>query len=314
MIPQFSNILELVTRFPDERSCHQYLASRRWNGYMQCPHDGCDGDEAYVFSDGIRYKCKCCKKQYTARTGTILEASKLPIRKWFVAIYMIMHKKGISSIQLGKDLGVTQKTAWFLLHRIRAIFNNLPEVILDGVVELDETYVGGKNKNRHFDKKVKNSAGRACVDKTAVFGMLQRGGTLKAMVVRTVTAKELCTNVWHSVKRGCTLMTDEYNAYNPLSPYYDHQKVVHGRGQYVQGECYTNGLENFWSHLKRGIIGVYHWTSRKHLNKYVQEFVFKYNYRNMPIQTQMNVIFDNSNCRLTYKQLTSNGNHYKETA
>lgn len=163
---EFKTIIEVVTRFPTERSCHEYLASRRWaDGVMICPHGDCGHEHAYVYKDGIRYKCKKCKLIYTAKTGTFMEASKLPTIKWFVSLYLVMHKKGISSIQLSKDVGVQQRTAWFILHRLRAALGNTIDVELDGVVQLDETFVGGKNKNRHADKKVKNSQGRSFKDK-----------------------------------------------------------------------------------------------------------------------------------------------------
>ncbi|MEE1944247.1 IS1595 family transposase [Pedobacter sp. KR3-3] len=303
MLPKFNNILELVQRFPDERSCHQYLASRRWNGYMECPYEDCEGDIAYVFKDGIRYKCTCCNRVYTAKTGTFMEASKLSTLKWFIAIYLVLHKKGISSVQLAKDIGTTQKTAWFVLHRIRHAFGNEEKEKLEGVVELDESYVGGKNKNRHYNKKVKNSQGRAYKDKTPVFGMLQRDGRLVAMAISCTSARVLRPIIYSNIKQGTTLMCDEFNVYKSLETNYTRNVVEHGKGQYVNGDCYTNGLENFWSHMKRGIIGVYHKTSRTHLNRYVQEFVFKYNYRNLPVQEQMNVVFNNFACRLKYKEL-----------
>lgn len=301
MIPSFSNALELINRFPTEKSCHEYLAERRWAGYMECPK--CSFDKAYVFKDGIRYKCKSCKYIYTAISKTIFESSKLPLQKWFFATYLIMHKKGISSIQLAKDIGVTQKTAWFILQRLRTALGNHKEEKLSGDVELDETYVGGKNKNRHFNKKVKYSQGRSYKDKTPVFGMMQRNGRLIAMTVSSSSAKVLRPLIYHHIEQGSTLMTDEFNVYKSVESNYNRKIVEHGKGKYVNGDCYTNGLEGFWSHVKRGIIGIYHQTSRKHLNKYIQEFTFKYNYRSLAIQDSMNLAFSQANCRLKYKDL-----------
>ncbi|MFP5079490.1 transposase [Pedobacter sp. JCM 36344] len=152
----YKTILDLVKEFPDERSCHQYLASQRWDtGEIICPHDNCGHNQSYVFADGIRYKCKKCKTLFTAKTDTFMEGSKLSTIKWLLAMYLVMHKKGISSVQLAKDIGVTQKTAWFVLQRVRWALGNEDEEPFEGNIQLDETFVGGKNKNRHANKKVK---------------------------------------------------------------------------------------------------------------------------------------------------------------
>lgn len=303
MLPQFSNILQLVQKFSDEKTCNQYLATRRWDGYMECPYAYCDGDKAYVFKDGIRYKCSECRKVYTARTGTIFEGSKLSLLKWFMAIYLIMHKKGISSVQLAKDIGVTQKTAWFMLQRIRKAFGNEKIQKLQGIVELDESYVGGKNGNRHKDKKATYGNGRRFNDKVPVFGMLERGGKVIATAIHKPSKQIIKPIIYKCIHMGTTLMTDEFNVYKDLKTNFHLLTCNHGKGIYGKGHIYTNSLENFWSHMKRGLKGVYHQVSPKHLNKYVQEFVFKYNYRNLDIQEQFNVLIGNMNCRLKYKDL-----------
>ncbi len=200
---QFNTIFDLVKRFPDEKSCHEYLAGQRWEGYMTCPYDNCNHDQVYVFKDGIRYKCKGCRKIFNAKTGTIFEATKLPLTQWFMALYMAMHKRGISSTQLAKDLGVTQKTAWFMLQRIReALGNEDQSEQLEGVVEIDETFVGGKSKFRHKDKRVKYNPGRGWKDKTPVLGMLQRNGKVRAMVIPNVLMLTLHKQVYTHVKGG----------------------------------------------------------------------------------------------------------------
>jgi len=331
MVPKFSNLLQLIERFPDERSCHQYLAGQRWDGYMQCPHTGCKGDTAWVFKDGIRYKCKCCKRIYTAKTGTIFESSNIGLKKWFVAIYLVMHKKGISSIQLAKDIGITQKSAWFLLHRIRIVLGNEVPNKLGNTVMADETFVGGKNKNRHHDKKVKNSQGRSFKDKTPVLGLMESQQyyvnerphkytstkTVKDKIV-TKQSKVLCfvvpdtsrENIQPLIKQnvsiGATFVSDEWKAYYGVNSLYDHHIVDHSRKQYVNDSGYTtNPVEGFWSLCKRSIIGIYHKTSRKHLQKYFHEFTFRYNYRTLGAQELMNVFVGNINVRLKYKQLIS---------
>lgn len=301
----FKTIIDIVNRFPNEKSCHQYLASRKWSdGEISCPHDDCNCKEAFVFKDGIRYKCKSCRKIFTAKTKTIFESSNLPLLKWFIAMHLIMHKKGISSVQLSKDIGTTQRTAWFLLQRIRhALGMDVKELKLEGTVEIDETFVGGKNKNRHRDKKVKNSQGRSYKDKVPVFGMKERGGKVKAMVVSSVNSEDLYHATITNVRLGSNIMSDEWRPYGVLDREYNRQQVEHGKGQYKNGECSTNGIENFWSHLKRSIIGVYHQVSKKHLDRYVNEIVFKYNNRNLDTQSQLDCILKNTNCRLTYKEL-----------
>jgi transposase-like protein len=173
--PKFKTLIDLISTFPTERHAHQYLAAQRWNtGEMICPFPDCANNQCYIFSDGIRYKCKKCCRIYTAKTKTFMEGSKLPSIKWIFAMYLILHKKGISSIQLSKDIGVTQKTAWFMLQRIRfALGLDTADIVLSGTVSADETFVGGKNKNRHHDKKVANSQGRAFIDKMPVLGLMQ---------------------------------------------------------------------------------------------------------------------------------------------
>lgn len=326
---KFKTIIDMIKVFPDERSCHQYLASQRWEGLMVCPHEGCGNDKAYVFSDGIRYKCTECKRLFTAKTGTFMENSKLDTIKWLMAMYLIMHKKGISSVQLSKDIGVTQKTAWFILQRVRWALGNEDPEPMTGNVQLDETFVGGKNKNRHHDKKVKNSQGRSFKDKTPVMGMLQeqeyeiierphkvitdsivhekviiKQSVVRCQVVPDTTAKSLQPIIKENIKEGSTIISDEWHAYRGLNSMYTHHVVDHGRKQYVNELGYTsNALEGFWSHAKRSIIGIYHKTSPKHLNKYFFEFAFRYNHRNLGVQEQINIIIDNMVCRLKYKDL-----------
>ena len=326
---QFKSLYDLLERFPTELSCHEYIASQRWGGYMECPFEGCSGDQAYVFSDGIRYKCKCCKRKYTVKTGSFLEGTHLQLRKWLIAVYLVMHKKGISSHQLAKDVGVTQKTAWFMLGRIRQVFANdvLKDQPLDGVVQLDETFVGGKNINRHYDKKVQGNQGRSFKDKTPVFGMLRqqeyeyvdkvhpsgvvikelvikRPSVLICHVVRDTTVRNIQPHIMRSVIPATTLVSDEWKAYKGLHYTYNHKVVDHGRHNYVTDDGYTtNALEGAWKALKASIKSIHHYVTPRHLNRYVQEFVFRYNYRNFDIPQQMNVVFGNMHFRIKYRDL-----------
>jgi transposase-like protein len=193
-----------------------------------------------------------------------------------------------------------------MLQRIRESCYCENHHILDGIVEADETFVGGKNKNRHHDKKVKNSQGRSFKDKTPVFGMLERGGKLVCRVVKNTSAKQLTRLIREIIKRGSTLYTDEWGGYNKAGKLYTRRIVDHSKHQYVNGDVSTNAIEGFWSILKRGIIGVYHSVSKKHLQKYVNEFVFRYNTRKLSDGKRFNLLLANAgNCYLPYKQLIS---------
>lgn len=234
----------------------------------------------------------------------MFDNSKIELQSWFIAIYLVTgHKKGISSLQLSRDLNVTQKTAWFMLQRIRNCFGIENNTDLVNEVEIDETYVGGKNKNRHNDKKVADSQGRSLKDKTPVLGMVERKGKVVAMKVENTKAETIIPQIVNIVK-GSTVYTDEYLSYRSLQKIYDHSFVKHNQGMYVDGRVHTNTIEGFWSLLKRGIFGIYHFTSKKHLQKYVDEFVFRYNTRGNSDCFRFNLLLANSTNRLTYNQLT----------
>lgn len=288
---KFNTLSELTARFPDEQTCTQYLEIVRWRGKPVSPFDATS--KVYKCKDN-QYKCKNTGKIFNARYGTMFHRSSVPLLKWYMAIWIFMtHRKGISSVQLGKDIGVTQKTAWNMLQRIRECFGDENNSKLEGTVQIDETFVGGKNKNRHWDKKVKNSQGRSFKDKTPVFGMLQTDGKVVAKVVKNTKAKTLSREIRKTIKIGSTIYSDEWN-YGNLSRKYYHQFVDHSRKQYVVGQVTTNAIESFWAVLKRGIIGVYHFVSRKHLQKYVDEFVFRHNTRNLEPQNIFSQILSNS--------------------
>ncbi len=278
IIKHFNTILELITEFPNEQSCIDYLTTERWDGEIISPFD--NESKIYLCKHN-KFKCKSSGKYFTVRTNTLFSWSKLPLQKWFIAIWLITsHKKGISSVQLSKDIGVTQKTSWNLLQKIRKCFY-MDVGVLDGDVEVDETFVGGKNKNRHKDKKVANTQGRSFKDKTPVIGAIQRGGLLTCEVIATTSKKDIHPYLKKTVKKGCNLHTDEWRGYMNLEHLYNHTIVNHAAKQYADGHHHSNTIEGAWSHLKRMIIGIYHWVSKKHLQKYVDEFVFRYNTRHM---------------------------------
>jgi len=243
--------------------------------------------------------------------------TKISLKKWFVAIhYATENKKGISSCQLARSIKVTQKTAWFMLQRIRNCFQlKVEDQQLEGVVELDETFVGGKNKNRHWDKKVPQSQGRSFKDKTPVFGMLQRNGLVIAKVVPDTKVRSLQPLILKHIKAGSTVYTDDWY-YGNLHKWYTHYFVDHRKKVYAMGDISTNTIEGFWSILKRGIIGVYHKTTKKHLQLYVDEFCFRYNNRKISMNARFDLLLQSSNRRLKYKDLIyeqENIGNYRKT-
>ncbi|MBD80641.1 MAG: IS1595 family transposase [Crocinitomicaceae bacterium] len=298
---EFSSIVDLIKVFPNERVCMRYLERMRWGSNIVSPFDS--SSKVYKCKNH-RFKCKNTGKYFNAKTKTLFDCTKIELQKWFVAIWLTTsHKKGISSAQLARDIKVTQKTAWFMLQRIRNCFGLDESTELAGDIEVDETYVGGKNKNRHRDKKFKYSQGRSYKDKTPVFGMVQRDGKLLAKVVPNVKSITLQTIIYDHVKLGSVMHTDEWLAYRGLNQHYDHRVVEHGKGIYGTEDSTTNTIEGAWSILKRMIIGIYHSTSRKHLQLYVDEFVFRYNSRLASESGRFNLFLNNIEHRLTYKGL-----------
>ena len=298
---EIKSIIELIQKFPTEDECYALLEKIRWNGNVVSPYD--KTSKVYKCK-GHNYRCRKTGKYFNVKTNTMFEASNIKLQKWFLAIWVITsHKKGISSLQLSRDINVTQKTAWFMLQRIRKCFGIENNCILDNDVEIDETYVGGKNKNRHAHKKVKNSQGRSMKDKVAVLGMVERNGKLIARIVEDVQADTLTKEILKSVKKSANIYTDEWLGYNEIHKYYNHSIVKHCEKEFVNGNAYTNNMECFWGILKRGILGIYHFTSKKHLQIYLDEFVFRYNTRYMTEQNKFETLLSNMNVRTKYKEL-----------
>jgi transposase-like protein len=266
----------------------------RWNGQPVCPH--CGHDVAYKFATGTYYKCKACRKKFTVTIGTIFEDTKISLCKWFIAIYIFTsHKKGISSCQLAKDLGITQKSAWHMLHRIRHAFGITEPMELTDTVEVDETYIGGKRKGKR---------GRGAAGKTAVIGLVERKGKVYAQPVSSIDAVTLQGVVRARVQPGTRVVTDELASYNGLAKDYSHDTIRHGDGIYVAGDIYTNTIEGYWSLLKRGIFGIYHQVGSKHLHRYRSEFGFRYNSRKSGEVARFNEVLSACDGRLMFKTLT----------
>ena len=303
---EFTNLIEVTEYFSDKQKCIEYLTHMRWANSVQCVF--CVNDKVYELKgENKRYKCAKCRKQFSAIKGTIFENSPIPLQKWFLAVYILTsYKKGVSSVQLASDLGVTQKTAWFMAQRIRyALKVKSFDAQLEGPIQCDETFIGGKNKNRHADKKVLESQGRSLKDKTPVFGVLQTGGQLHTSVVPDTKASTLKPIIKELVKNGSIIVTDEWTAYQNLSKDYDHIVINHKKREYVKGIHHINGIEGFWSVFKRGIYGIYHQVSPKHLHRYCDEFAFRYNTKNLNNTCKFDLSLKRTDCRLTYKNLIS---------
>lgn len=294
---------QLFEMFPDQESARVYLESRLWPAGVVCPICGI-GERITVRKDGY-YRCNQCKEDFTVRTGTIFERSHVPLHKWLYAMYLLVTaRKGISSLQLSKEIGITQKSAWFVLHRLReACGGDLTQ--LRGVIEIDEMYVGGKEANKHERKKLK--AGRGAVGKTAVLGMKERGGRTFAVPVESVDLDTIHRAIHERVEVGSTLHTDEAPVYGGLDGlFFRHDSINHTDGEYVRGDVTTNSIESVFAVMKRGIVGVYHHTSKKHLGRYINEFAFRLNDGNVKHHTltRLNSFVDaTARKRLTYAEL-----------
>ena len=302
---KFKSLPHLLNHFKDNETCIAYLEKQRWGGKPICPHCGTD-TKPYKTNRGYKCSDKDCRKKFTVTVGTVMENSKIKLNLWFAAIYIATaHKKGISSLQLSRDLGVTQATAWFMLHRIREMLKmNKPE-LMEGEIQADETFVESKNKNRHQDKKVENSQGRSTKDKTPVFGLMNDGQVTIGVVpdTKAVTLKPIIAEM---VQKGAIVVTDEWGAYNGLSEDYQHEVLKHNADEFVnENGFHTNSIEGFWSLLKRDIFGIYHQVSPKHLNRYCDEFSYRYNTRGAKDNERFSNSLTHTEGRLTYKELTS---------
>ncbi len=299
MAKTWKNVFEMQAAIPTEREAVKYFAKIHWRSGEYCPH--CRHREIYKFSDGVTFKCAACRKRFSIRVGTIFEDSKVEIRKWLYAIWMLTsHKKGIASTTLARDIGVTQKTAWFMLQRLRYAARtrsfNRP---LKGTVEVDEGYFGGKEKFKHRKDRKGLTASQS---KVLAVGLLERGGELR--VKKIATTNEIRGEVTKHVEEGSRLMTDQATAFSGLEAIYDRKSFSHNRGIYGDGaDGHTNSIEGAWSLIKRQIYGIHHFVSPKHITKYFDEAVFRYNRRSVTDKDRVAEFLGRVHGRLTYKEL-----------
>jgi len=303
MIGQFDSLFALARAIPDEQAAIDHFTAIRWRNGASCPL--CGSDRVYHFSDNRTHKCGACRKRFSIKVGTIFQDSKIPLQKWFMAIWMLTsHKKGIASTQLAKDIDVTQKTAWFMLHRLRhAAATESFNAPLDGMVEADETFIGGKERNKHVNKRKGGTQGGA--GKEVVFGMLDRDGDLRTLHTDNLRAYNVQSIVGENVEPGSVMLTDEHPSFVGLQGRYIHRTVNHSAGEYVR-EFYihTNGIESVWALLKRQIIGIHHYVSPKHLSRYLDEMTWRFNRRDNEEGARLNAFLASTDGkRLQYQTL-----------
>jgi transposase-like protein len=280
---------EMHDRFQTENDCKAFIRDSRWPDGVRCPR--CGNDKVYALKQPFKWQCqsKACGKngyRFSITSGTVFENTKYPLRTWFeVGYLMCQSKKGISALQIHRQIGSGEyRTAWYMCHRFRAAMKNEEFKQLVGQVEVDETFLGGKQKNRHADVRAKyHGGGAANTGKVTVIGAIARKGNVVAQMIENTSAETLSLFVEQTVSEKVSLVaTDEYVGYTDLKHFYPHESVQHKAKEYVRGEVHTNNIENFWSLLKRGVIGTYHNMSKEYLPLYLNEFTFRHNERSNP--------------------------------
>ena len=297
---------QLFEMIPDQETARRILEARLWPNGPVCPVCGIGDRVATRKGKTGFYHCNQCKEDFTVRTGTIFERSHVPLHKWIYAMYLVVTaRKGISSMQLAKEIGVTQKTAWFILGRLREACGT-DTGKLSGIVEIDEAFIGGRAHNMHAADKKRRGIKTGGYSKTAVLGMRERGGRTKAQVIQDTHQPTLFPAIYKSVEAGSTIYTDEWAGYRGLGWSFTHETVNHHQGEYSRDGVTTNSIEAVWAVLKRGIYGTFHHVSEKHLGRYLSEFTFRLNEGNVErhtLQRLESFVDGTAGKRLTYKAL-----------
>ena len=302
---QEMDIMKLVEGFGSEDKCREYLEGLRWPDGVTCPR--CESKKISRIYERNQFACDSCQYQFSVRAGTIFHDSHLPLTKWFMAVYLMCEsRKGISANQLKRTIGVAYKTAWYLCHRIRAAVKDADTTPLANIVECDETYVGGKARNKHKSQRRANTQGRSLVNKSVVLGAIERGGQLRLKVGKKVDRETLHGFVKETTHPDTKcIMTDEWPAYDGIADENTkHETINHGNDEWVRGDVHTNTAESAWSLFKRSIVGAYHQVSAKHLERYLDEFEFRFNNRNNPYLFRDTLLRLIASPNLEYKELT----------
>lgn len=304
----FKGLPQLLKRFPDDKTAREYFEQVRWNGCPVCPYCSCE--KWYKLKKEGQYKCgnRKCHKKYTVLVGTVFQSSHIPLNIWFAGMYLIAsHKKGISSHQIAKDLAITQKTAWFMLHRIREMAKERETVILKGTVEMDEAYLARKYHSEMKPTGFDFTPSWPNIDrKGCVFGMVERGGKVVLKVFPSNKGEGIKKTIKKHVEKNAIIYTDDSTIYQSGLGDYKREYVTHSKKEYVRGKVSTNQIENFWGVMKRGVYGTYHQISYKHLHRYCNEFSYRYNSRVIADNERFNITLNRTEGRLKYSQLISN--------